>query len=158
MCNNEEAVENTVDDKEVEGGIFAEAISKGLCSGAVSGAVVSETDITTSINSELESTVDSMSKDIAKNLAEHYTELTQYAVLMSEIIETLNNKVELQSEAYQEQKMDENCYLSETHEPMNCLGSVHQFVQCLRDYTQTVFDSLGGDEEADASVDDDDSL
>lgn len=152
-CNGE-AVENTVVDNEGQEGLCAKAISKDPCAGTASGAMGGES-MTTSLSSELESTMDSMSKEIAKNLAEHYTELTQYAVVMSEIIDTLN-KAALQSEACQDQKMVEECYKTETHEPLNCLGPVQQFVQCMRDYTQTVVDTLKDDEEAHDYIDDDD--
>lgn len=154
-CNGE-AVENTVVDKEVQGRLCAEAIHKDTRAVATSGPVVGEADMTSSMSSEIESTVDSMSKEIAKSLAEHYTELTQYAVAMNGIIDILNNRVALQSEACQDQKMVEECYKTETHEPLNCSSSVQHFVQCMRDYTQTVFDTLGDDEEADDYIDNDD--
>lgn len=153
-CNGE-AVENTDVDKEGQGGLCGEALSKDTCAATASGPVVGEAGMTMNMNSELESTVDSLSKEIGKSLVEHYTELMQYTVVMNGIIDTLNTRVAL-DEACQEQKMVEECYKTETHEPLNCSGSVQQFVQCMRDYTQIVLDSLGDDEEADDYIDDDD--
>lgn len=150
--SNGETVEKTDVDKEVQGVLSAEAIPKDSCAGTASGPMVGEADMA-SESSELESTVNSMSKEIAKSLAEHYSELTQYAVVMSGIIDTLNNKAALQSKACEQQKMVEDCYKTETHEPLNCMGSVHQFVQCMRDYTQTVFDTLENDEEPEGDFD-----
>lgn len=153
---NEETVENTVVDEKVQEGLHAEAISKDPCAGTASGAVVGEADMAESMSSELESTMDSITKEIARDLAEHYKELTKYAIVMNEIIDIVSNKEALQSEAHQEQKMVNECFSTEAHEPLNCSSFVHRFVQSVRDYTQIVFDSLGDDVEADDYTDDDD--
>lgn len=156
---NGETDENTVVDKEVQEELCAEAISKGPCTDTTSGAAVGEADMTTRMSSEFELIVDSLTEEIAKDLADHYKELTQYAIVMNEIIDTLNNQEALQREAYQEQKSVDECFKTETHEPLNCSSFVHRFVQSVRDYTHIVFDSLGEDEEEDdRTYDEDDSF
>lgn len=146
---NGEAVENTVVDKEVQGGLRAEAIPNVPCASSASRAMVGLVDMNPSMSSELETTLDSMSKEIAKDLVEHYTELTHYAVVMNEIIDTLNNKMVLQSEVNEEQKMGDECDKTKKNDSLNCLNPVHQFVRCVKDYTEMVFDSLEDDKEGD---------
>lgn len=153
--SNGEALENSVVDKEAQRGSRAEAIRNDPCASTASSAMVGLVDMTPSVSPEMETTLDSMSKEIAKDLVEHYTELTHYAVVMNEIIDTLNNKLELQSEAYEEQKMGNACDKTEKHESLNCLSPVHQFVGCMQDYMQIVFDSLEDDKEADDCFDGD---
>lgn len=51
--------------------------------------------------------------------------------------------------------MVEECYKAETGEPLNCLGSVQQFVQGVQDYTKMVFGTLRDYEEEDGYDDED---